>query len=32
MTDPLMDRARALGLHGLVAHRDDIGETAGYPN
>ena len=27
MTDPLMDRARALGLHGLVAHWDDIGET-----
>ena len=27
MTDPLIDRARALGLHGLVAHWDDIGET-----
>ena len=27
MTDPLMERARALGLHGLVAHWDEIGET-----
>ena len=27
MTDPLMERARVLGLHGLVAHWDDIGET-----
>ena len=26
MTDSLMDRARALGLHGLVAHWDEIGE------
>ena len=26
MTDPLMERARVLGLHGLVAHWDDIGE------
>ena len=26
MTDTLMDRARALGLHGLVAHWDEIGE------
>ena len=31
MTDPLMDRARALGLHGLVAHWDDIGETGWLP-
>ena len=27
MTDPLMERARALGLHGIVAHWDDIEET-----
>ena len=31
MTDPLMERARALGLHGLVAHWDDIGETGWLP-
>ena len=31
MTDPLMDRAQALGLHGLVAHWDDIGETGWLP-
>ena len=31
MTDPLIDRARALGLHGLVAHWDDIGETGWLP-
>ena len=26
MTDSLMDRARALGLHGLVAHWDEVAE------
>ena len=26
MTDSLMDRARALGLHGLIAHWDEVGE------
>ena len=31
MTDSLIDRARALGLHGLVAHWDDIGETGWLP-
>ena len=31
MTDPLMERARALGLHGLVAHWDNIGETGWLP-
>ena len=31
MTDPLMERVRALGLHGLVAHWDDIGETGWLP-
>ena len=31
MTDTLMDRARELGLHGLVAHWDDIGETGWLP-
>ncbi len=24
MTDPLMERARALGLHGLIAHWDEV--------
>ena len=26
MTDSLMDRARALGLHGLVAHWDEVAD------
>ena len=31
MTDPLMERARALRLYGLIAHWDDIGETGWLP-
>ena len=26
MSDNLMNRARALGLHGLIAHWDEVGE------
>ena len=31
MTDTLKDRARALGLHGLIAHWDEVGECDWLP-